>query len=365
MRPAFPTTKSAVGFALLLLLLLILPAVMGKNWLPPREELYSSTTWRFGPFNHIRRQIFEEKADIDVVFIGSSRIWSGIDTPYVQQEFSKKLGRPAVVLTLGWAWNGYDALYFMTQDLLQNRKVRMLVFDDEDCDVPHSAAPHWFRMGDNGEALAGMPPRIQATYYFAAILGMPQNLLSLIRPNLPDELIFPENDHWKTFFQAPNSAARLGALASEQMITGVPFAPFVPQGDARPADVSVYSPATKDQFLFVGPPTAAWQLKFAQKFAALAQAHGVKLVCLHLLPTEVNDETNTPVVREREFLPETLHADVTMMGIPPAKLYSGINSGDLPRLFYTVNHFNRNGQAYFTRLITPRLLEIYETQTSH
>ena len=207
--------------------------------------------------------------------------------------------------------------------------------------------------------------RIQATYYFAAIIGLPQNLLSLIRPNLPDELIFPENDHWKTFFQAPNSAARLGALASEQMITGVPYAPFAPSGNARPSDVSVYSAATKDQFLFVGPPTPAWQLKFAQQFAAMAKAHGVKLVCLHMLPTEVNDETNTPVVREREFWPEALRAEVTMMGIPPAKLYSGINSADLPRLFYTVNHFNRNGQAYFTRLITPRLLEIYETQTAH
>jgi hypothetical protein len=362
MAPAFSSTRQAAAFSLLLLVLLLLPAVMGRPLLPPREEIYPAITWRFGPFNHIRRQIFEEKADIDIVFIGSSSLWSGIDTSYVQAELSKKLGRPAVVLTLGWAWSGFDALYLISQDLLQHRKVRMLVFYDEynpeDC--PHSAAPRWFRFGDNAEMLQGLPFRIQASYYFAAVLGMPQNLISLIRPNLTDELIDPKNNHWKTFFQAPNSAEKMGALTSEQMKTGGSFVPFVPHGNARPADVCVYSPATKAQFQFSGTPLAAWQLRLAQKFAVTAREHGAKLVYLHLLPEA--DKTDTAFIQERAFWPEALHADVTMVGIAPARLYSGISEDDLPKLFYTFRHFNKNGQQFFTRLITPSLLQIYDNQ---
>ena len=154
MRPAFSSTQQAAAFALVLLLLLALPLLMGKKLLPPRVEIYTSTPAVLGPYHHLYRQIFEETNDIDIAFMSSSRMLHGVDAPYVQHALSQKLGRPAVVLTLSWDWSGFDANYFITRDLLQHRKVKMIVFCDESRvgDNPHHAAPRWFRFGDDADA---------------------------------------------------------------------------------------------------------------------------------------------------------------------------------------------------------------------
>src|SRR5580698_10906557 len=149
MRPAFSSTKQAAAFALLLLVTLLSPVLAGKRFLPPREQAYASQSWGSGPYPWIENQIFQETNDIDIVFIGSSHILHAVDTPYVQAKLSGKIGRQAVVRTLGWGGAGYDALYFFTRDLLAHRKVRMLVFYDEN-PAPGFRYPQisgWFRFG--------------------------------------------------------------------------------------------------------------------------------------------------------------------------------------------------------------------------
>jgi len=42
MHPAFSSTKSMAAFALLLLVMLLLPVMIGRSLLPPRAESYSS-----------------------------------------------------------------------------------------------------------------------------------------------------------------------------------------------------------------------------------------------------------------------------------------------------------------------------------
>ena len=61
--------------------------------------------------------------------------------------------------TLGWGGSGYDGLFFIARDLLAHRKVRMLVFYDEDSTAANCnpTAVTWFRFGENGLALAGLP----------------------------------------------------------------------------------------------------------------------------------------------------------------------------------------------------------------
>ena len=359
MSPAFSSPKHAGGFALLLLLILLLPALVGKSHLPPREEVYSATPWRFGPYPFLHQQIFEEKGDIDIAFMGSSHIWSGIDTPYVQQEASRMLGRKATVISLGWPWPGFDALYFIAQDLLRNRKVHMLVIHEEFRGplLPHTAASRWFRFGDNTEALAGLPLQTQAGYYADAIRGMPRNLLSLIRPNLPVQSVAGKKNYWESFYQAPNPADKLGALCAQIGFNYNPdFVEYTPGTQLRESDAYVYSPETKGKFEFSGEPTPPAQLHFARKVAELAKEHGTTLVFLHL---PESTEMRATAIHEREFWPDALHADVQLMGIPPATLFAGLKDEEVLKLFYDSGHFNKNGQNYFSKSITARLLELY------
>ena len=369
MRPAFSSTRQAAAFALLLIAIFLLPLIVGERWLPPREQVYSSIRWGNGAFPYIDEQIYAEKGDIDIAFVGSSHIWDGIDTPYVQKMLSEKLGRPAVVRTIGWTGAGYDALYLITQDLLQNRKVHLLVSYDSynDTNLPHENAACWFRLGDNYEALRGLSFRLKVCYYFASVLGMPRNLLSLIRSNLPGDLIYSKKSYWEDDKKTENIPSLLGAISARRGFAATPsgdpdpFVEYLPQTGIKPSDVSVYSGANKDEFKF-DDTVPDWQLHFARKFAQLAEQNKCRLVFLHI---PVLSEASNSKIEEREFWPQALQADVDMVGIPPAKLFRGMTDAQIKELFSDRNHLNINGQIYFTTLITPSLLDLYELEPPH
>lgn len=178
----------------------------------------------------------------------------------------------------------------------------------------------------------------------------------------------------ESYFHTPNPATRLGSVASELECTpeadAGPFQPFVPHTAARPDDVCIYTPEHPDCFHFLNEPLPTWQQHFARKFAAMAAQHGCKLVLLSL---PLLDTNRPATLREREFWPDFLNVSgLTMLGIPQARLFAGLSDADIYRLYYNAgrrggafnSHLNRNGQEYFTPLITPALLQIYETSTN-
>jgi len=365
MRPAFSSAKSVAAFALLLLILLLLPVMIGRSLLPSRAESYSSVSPIMGSYPYMHRQIFEETGRVDIAFIGASRIYYDIDTPLIEKALSKKLGRQAEVITLGWFWPGFDPLYFITQDLLRHRKVSMIVFEDEGSagDNPHRLAPCWFRFGDNARDLDGIPLRFQAAYYFGATIGLPRNLLCLLRPNFSD-LTPAGAATTERLWRAPNPMTARGSLSSKLGFNHPNpehpgFVDYMPVNGAHPEAVCVFSPATSNKFQFTGPATTPLELNFVRKFAALAQAHQTKLVCLHLPET---GEMRAPVIQEREFWPDVLPADVAMVGIPPATLFAGLSDEEIRKLFVNPLHLNQNGGEYFSSLIIPALFQLYDAQ---
>jgi hypothetical protein len=361
MPPAFSSTRQAAAFALLLLLLLLSPVLVRKSWLPPREEIYSALPWGAGAFPYLHDQFFDEKEDIDIAFMGSSRMWWGIDTPQVDAQLSQTLGRKAVVRSLCWNAPGFDAFFFILQDLLQHRKVRVIVFNDCTAGAgneAHPRAPFFFRLADNAEGIAGLTLRSKISFYTSAILGLPRNLLGLLRGNLP--AIPSDVISWPGFKNIRNPSLQLGSL-SVPMRLGRTFESYTPQSSARPADVCVYSEATRQSFDFSKGFVYPMQAAFARKIRTLAREHQVKLVCLHL---PLSEEMKSPQIEEPVFWPDFFGNNLTMVGIPPAKLFGGMTEENMLKLFYG-GHLNQNGQKYFTSLITPSLVQIYEDQAQH
>lgn len=369
MSPAFSSARQAAAFVLLLLVILLLPLLLTKSLLPSRDQIYGWEGWdSTGPHPYHQQLIFQEKGDIDIAIIGSSQITHGIDTPYLQQKLSEKLGRPATVRTLGWGGAGFDALYITTRDLLEHRKVRMIVFYDE-CQTynkPNSLAPNWFRIADNGRDLAGLPIKYQLAYYYAAVLGIPKNFLCLLRSNLPADMSPAKMAYVEHLYDADNIVQRLGSLAARHgyNYTGVlndytPYVEYTPAAQARPSDVLTYSPSNPNGFRFPGPPVPDWQLQFGKKFTELTRQYGVKLVLIHL---PFINERRTTTVDEREFWPTALQGDITMVGIPPGVMFGGLTDDDIRKLFDDLWHLNRNGQEYYTSLLTPTLVDFYAAQ---
>jgi hypothetical protein len=374
MRPAFSSTRQAAAFAALLLILLALPLVVKKSWLPSRDQVYAIQNFGLAPLPYIRQQIFEEKGDIDIAFVGSSHMLHGIDTPYVQQKLSEELGRPAVVRSFCWGGPGFDILYLFTQDLLLHRHVRLLVFYDEDSGKYHSALiPVLFQYANNVDLLSGLPVIDKAMFYYAAIRGIPRNLLMLCRPEIPAALVSAKPNYSETFYRSPNPALRLGSISArggfKLSLTyedGFPeFVPFTPPASSLQtglANFICYGPTNQARFNFINPPLPAWQVHFARLFAALAQTNGCHMVLLHL---PVVGQMRSPVICEREFWPSVMQSPMVVAGIPEGKLFAGLSDSEVLKLFLNPLHLNANGEDYFTKCITPGLMQIYESQINH
>lgn len=359
MRPAFSSTGQKAGFLLVLLFFLVCPLIVGKRILPPREELYSSAPWGLGDFPYLHDQIYKETNDIDVAFMGSSPIWWGLDTPHVQAELTRSLGRPAVVRSLCWNWDGFDAFYFIAQDLLKHRRVHMIVFCDLSpgtSDEAHSQALHWFRYADNKADLKGLGWRAKVTFYASAILGMPRNLLGSVRSDLP--MVRSDEISWGDFHHVGSPALRLGSLPQRESLYGS-YKDYRPTPQAKPSEVCLYSPANRSEFEFSSRPLYSTQIAFARKIAALASANHVRLVYLHMPHITEFGSTTIP---ENAYWPDLFQSNLTMVGIPGAKLFAGLTSDEVKRLYWDVQHLDLNGQIYFTSVVTPRLLQVYEEQ---
>jgi hypothetical protein len=366
MQPAFSSTKQAAAFAALILVILLCPFLLGRPWLRSRDQIYSSIPWGAGPYAYVHDQIYEEKGDIDVAFMGPSTMWYGIDTPYFQKELSEKLGRPAAARTLCWDWVGADAFYRIAKDLLEHRRVRMIVFCDPAINAPdtaHKMASDLFRWPERGEDLDGLQLRAKTAFYAAALVGMPKNLWGRVRPNLP--VIDSEEMSWPGYEHMVNPFRRLGALVCHY-IEGRSYVEFTPPTHPDASSVCVYSDLTKTnfQFLPVLPtgelPLQRMQVDFLRKVAHLAQSQDVKFVYLYV---PRSTERTFTKINSSAYWPDIFGDNISMVGIPPAKLYAGLSDDDILKLYWEYRHFNENGQKYFTTVVTPTLVDLYEKKT--
>ena len=376
MRSAFSSTRQAIAFSLLLATFMLLPAVAALTGWFKIEGRYPFISCNYGSLPTLEQEIFVNTNTVDVAFLGSSRVWGDIDTPYVAQAFSQRLQREAEVFTLGWRWSGgYDALYFIARDLLDHRCVKMLVVCDETGyagsdergwtllkhSPPHRLATFWYWRAQDVSALGlvELPLKDIIARYGAAIIDIPRYLLDWIRPNLPFD---PEQQPYMQ-----QVAADRGALLRAYGFSGEMRATSS-EGDPRPfpptpADVVVYAPATREAFTFTGPAWDAYARHFAGKLARLCQERGTKVVVLHF-PTSVDTEQRT--ISEPRCWPEDLGAPVELAGIPGAKLFAGLAPEEVRKLFfYDRLHLNQQGADLFTRLITPTLLKFYDASTNH
>jgi len=346
MTPALSSTGRAAAFAVFLLFLLTLPVTLWWGGHVSVEQAYRGISERAGPFDRVRRQIFEEHTDLDIAMCGTSLLRAAMDVGYVQREFSRALGRDAQVVLVPQSWQGPDMNYYVARDLLENRKVKVLVIAAPAW-VQRSSQPHVqlfrvIRYGDHPGALDGLPLRYRMGIYADYVLGAPRQALSLLRPNLVDPKAGFEVDH----------ATKIGYL-------GGPFVPHEVTPAPIPPDSIIYSAATQDVFRFDGPPLNTYQLHFLRKTVELARQHGALLVILHM-PSP--SERGSALVPDRRLTPGLLGPGVVFAGIPWDRMFAGVPDAEALD-FFQDEHLNLNGAALYSKLITPTLIQLYEHYT--
>jgi hypothetical protein len=356
MRPAFTRLSHAAYFAALLTFLLAGPALVAPTGIQDRADVWTTVPTYAGPTPHIQHELFEADEPLDVVFIGSSFMWSGIDAPHVQREISLALGREASVTVLASVWAGLDRDYAILRDLLDRRSVRMVVLqlpnrdlptDDEAAeynrvaDGPHVQAFRFFRRGEMEDAFEGLPVRYAASLYGGAVLGLPRHLLTLLRPNRVAEIEY---------------RATLGARLDPAGYFGAPYERFRPTPPVIPVEEMILGPGTASTWRFFDEPIPPYQLHFAREIAELLGERGVPTVLLHLPQA---NELTADHLEERMDWVEVIGIDATLVGIPPARLFGGYTREEALH-FFSSDHLNDNGAIYFTTAVAPALVRVFE-----
>jgi hypothetical protein len=356
MRKALRSARHAAALLVAILIPLLLPAILPAGAQASRRELYSSAGWPLGPYAWIEQQVFEERSRIDLLFAGSSHVWAGIDNPALQAEMAHARHGSAVVRTVGWPRSGYDIVYFVVKDLLAHRKVKALVLYDEVAqDDVQAAAHHWFRYADEPKALSGIPFHDAAALYAASVLGMPRNVLSLLRSNgEPDPAPLTKSIWEGGMHRADLFPERLGALTAHISYgydpTFVAFAP--PPAIAR---AEIYSAATSAHFRFTETAIPLYQRVFLERIATLAKEHDTTLVFLDIPTfTERKNQTSS----EQLCWPRELPGRVRVVGVSPADLFAGLSDNQVQRLYFDEGHFNANGQRFFTEAVASALIQV-------
>ena len=353
--PAFKSTREALVFSGLVLSFLVMPLLLSWITRLDRADVYPVIPLRYGAYTWIQQQIFDESSSVDIAFIGSSRIFNGIDAPYVQKELSRLLGREAKVITLGWYFGGYDADYFIVRDLQRHRRVRMLVF----CDAlqigsgPHANASRWFRIGEDADDTDGVSWLWFVRLYSSAVLGAPRHALSLVRPNLMDDPASCEPSFLNVAYHSPNFAQNLGTQRSHlEFPLNQKFVPVEIIGSKMAASVNRHSglPGLSLSKL------PAYQRHFTRKTGDLCRERGTKVVVVHL---PVYKEGRS--ILEYVYWPDYGDGKVDILEIPYATLFADFSSEGVGSFFYDSLHLNEKGQRLFTPAITPHLLEIYQS----
>jgi hypothetical protein len=349
--PAFVSKRQQIWFLALLVCILILPQVITWSGTVSRRNSYEIMPENQGAYSFVMKEVFDNTEDIDILFLGSSILFNGVDTPQVQKELSLKLGRPARVVTFGHYFNSIDILHMQVRDLLERKRVRLVVMSIPRMpynDGPSTTAHRFFRYSDDKETFDELPFKYQAVLYSSAILRTPQDLLTLVRPNGSTPSDFAQD------LGADKSALGMG----RDPLTFERYAPASPQ--INYSDL-IYSDDSREKFRFTGDPIPFYQNVHFDKLIDQLRQHHTSVMMLNI---PQYSERHSDKIVERDDWAKRFQMDIPLVGVPPATLFAGLNEEEIEKLHFDEEHLNLNGNEFFTRTVLPAILMVYETHAS-
>jgi hypothetical protein len=355
LRPAFDSYFQALGFVVLVVVLLFSPILLAHLHPQSRQHVYLDMREGDGGFSFVEREIYETKDDIDIVFAGPSTIWLGINSLMVQQALTQKLGRQARVVTFGSTGASIDVQYTQLRDTLEHKKVGMVVTSvprTTNADNPawvffDGPSPQGFRFLSYTDPPEpdGLPLRYRAMLYAGYVLRTPRFFLDWLRPT---------RTRPSPYISTQGTQIAFAGLAGE------PYSEYRAPLPELPPDAFIYSPQNRNNFSFSGEGLPFFQTYYLHKFFELLKARGIRTVFVNI--PEYQERGRTTAL-ERACWPEILGSPSVLVGIPPTTLFGRMPRENVHKLYWDNLHLNRNGNEMFTRAITPVIVELYANRS--
>jgi hypothetical protein len=350
MQPAFRSTTSAIGYSILLAVLLMLPLVTSWVGHPPREQAYAALSEEAGPIGMHVQVLFHDQENVDVLLLGSSLIRYGIDVPTMEAYMRARLGRPVHVRILAMNWQGMDMEYFLLRDYLSLHHPSLILWNTPVPGArhlePHVEAFRWVRFGEFSDSLEGLPARYRLALYGDMVLGAPREMLTHLRSN---KVAYNKLRLYSSMLEAGYYGA------PEAGYYGAPYIRESVDGFAPPALSSTYQLAPYALIRQTGKPLDAYESHFAGKILSLAAEKQIRVALLHI---PIDSERDLNYMPERSTFKGQVYPDTPFLGVTSSVLFGTMDDARF-RHYYLDQHFNRNGQLLFTKAILPAVMKAY------
>lgn len=342
----FSSKPQALGFAALVIFFLALPALLSAFNAPSREAAYAGGGKNFDSF-HIK-ELFEKKDPVDIAIIGLSTVWVGIDSGRLEERLASRLGRKATVFTLGANHVGEDLVYVMAKDLVEHRRVKMVILAPPPRRQPasHPHIHYLLQYGVHRDSWEGLTPLEQARFYALCVLGAPRQALSVLRADIqrgPKQFLAANNGTW------------IRELGWEDK-TGEKFVSNKIEPFTEDPRAFIHMKGVNEDRIEFNEVMSPYQEYFFRKTIEVLKENGVKVALLYL---PLHDERKLEKIPIRAAYEDTLGLNVPIIGMEPARLFAGRSDTEIQSLYYNKNHFNRNGTEFFTGAITPAIIGSY------
>ncbi len=347
LRPAFSSPVQIISFILLVVFALLLPVFIAATGKITRRNSYEIMPEEHGAYSFVKTEIFDNEQDIDILFVGSSIQWNAIDTPQVQRGLSDAVGREARVVSFGFNFNGIDIPYVQLCDVIERKRVRMVVFSVPRLpfnDGPNATGYKFLRYGEYADTTGDLPFEYKTALFAGSVLRSPHDLLTLLR----------ENKSKPSKYAADLGANRevMGMGRNPEKFVGfTPPAPIVPISDL------LLSNATRNRFEFTNEMLPPYQNHYLNELVDLLSRNRIPLVIINV---PQYNERLSPRVIERFDWATIFNSDVPLIGIAPTTLFNGLTPTEVELLHCDQYHLNKNGSEFFTQTVLPAILEVYE-----
>lgn len=335
LRPALTSRRHALGFLAGLIVCLGLPLVVGA-FAPASKYRGLTGAQAHGAF---LARALEQGGATDVLVLGSSRSWSGVDTDYL----AARLGPGRRVLNFATNGGQLDLYDVLLADVLRRGTVKLLLVEanlasENDRARPHVWASWWW---DGGERVAGLPWRARLELYGYAMLGAPRRLLERIRRGGED---------FRFASPPPSYLSRTTNFSSR----GGPPAPEIPMPELAPS-VTIVDPRDDPRVRRDDDVLTAYERIFLARLLARAEAHGVR-VAFVVLPVRHDTAPSTArpgTIVVPGWLVE-LPRNVTVVAVEAAAWPASVSAN----AFSDDEHLNGTGARRYTAAIAPALEEL-------
>lgn len=355
--PAFRRDWHAFLFVLSIIFLLLLPLLIMMSGRLSARDGFLSMHEGLASFEHNYKEIYDKTGDLDVLFIGGSRVVEGIDTSIFAKRLRETTHKNVCVTTFKHGFAGEDLDYFQVSELLKRRKVHLVVWQTPAINYPYLDQPNpasiiWF-MAQDQDMLKETPWKQRIKLYTQCVYVSLRDLLSIARPN-----------PFAKFDVAGEGKLHFGGerVGFEPDTYSAPhddfreFNPRPPQLDLK----QIFYATNPSIFKFMHQPMGNYQQRFLIRAIELLKQHNVPLVLIHM-PTVFEP---SDVIEERFDSRSLLGPKVHLMGIQKNQLFSGLSPSQVLLLYKDTKHFNANGAPFFTNTVFQGLADVYQQKNN-